>query len=245
MFNESRQDPELRIAAYLELMRCADESTVRFVRRVMANERSKQVGAFVASHVQSMSRTEDLHLQDVRNALESEDWSEVYARFKGLAPTQFSRNFETSNFVPEYNLGDRVDANVVFSNQSFVPRALTANLTINWFGRSVNLLELGLRGQNLEDYFSELLNLGLAAPGKRVPPGAKPGRRFPHSDWLARRAGLAPNANVEWKPRSEYLSSRSRSRRSVRTPQKQLDREKIRSIDQTVYSYIRITCFKV
>ena len=154
VFNESRQDPELRIAAYLELMRCADESTVRFVRRVLATERSKQVGGFVASHVRSISRTEDLHLQDVRNALESEDWSAVYARFEGLAPTQFSRNFETSNFVPEYNLGDRVDANLVFSNQSFVPRALSANLTINWFGRSVNLLELGLRGQNLEDYFS-------------------------------------------------------------------------------------------
>lgn len=234
VFNDSRQDPELRIAAYVELMRCADESVVRFVRRVLATERSKQVGGFVVSHLRGLSRTEDLHLQDVRNLVESENWEAAGARFEGLSPAQFSRSFESSNFVPEYNLGDRVEANVIYSNQSFAPRALGANLTINWFGRSVNLLEVGVRGENIDAYFSDLLNLGLAAPGKEVPRGGAAGKRFPHSQKLAKVLKLGPNQDVEWRPQSEFQSARPRSRRSVRTPPKQFDREKIKKIDQSV-----------
>jgi hypothetical protein len=63
---------------------------------------------------------------------------------------KFSRNYEGSFFLEAINAGATVDGNLVWSSKSFVPRSAMANLTVDLFGQSVNLLEVGGRAEGLE-----------------------------------------------------------------------------------------------
>ena len=50
-----------------------------------------------------------------------------------------------------------MDGNIVFSHDSYVPRSAMVNLTINLFGQSLNLFEVGARAEGfehmIEDFF--------------------------------------------------------------------------------------------
>jgi hypothetical protein len=55
---------------------------------------------------------------------------------------KFSRNIEYSSFSSDMNLGVAADGNVIFSQDSYIPRSLSANLTFDAYGRSYNLIEV-------------------------------------------------------------------------------------------------------
>jgi len=48
-------DPELRLQAYLALMKYPSEQTVRYVAEVLDDEINTQVGAFVSTHLKQMN----------------------------------------------------------------------------------------------------------------------------------------------------------------------------------------------
>ena len=49
-----------------------------------------------------------------------------------------------------YNFIFQIDSNFVWSSRSFIPRSATLNLTMDLFGESMNLFELGGRVEGLE-----------------------------------------------------------------------------------------------
>ena len=59
--------------------------------------------------------------------------------------------------IQELNLGSTVDGNVVFSQESYVPRSAMVNLTVSLFGENLNLFEVGARAEGfetmIEDFF--------------------------------------------------------------------------------------------
>ena len=63
---------------------------------------------------------------------------------------KFSRNVEASAFWDELNVGGTIEGNVIFSSKSYLPRSGMLNLTVDLFGESVNLLELGARVEGFE-----------------------------------------------------------------------------------------------
>ena len=60
-------------------------------------------------------------------------------------------------FNADANVGFNAEGNVIFSKDSFIPKQLSGNLTIDAFGNSYNLLELGAYLDNLDQLQESLL----------------------------------------------------------------------------------------
>ena len=120
-----------------------------------------QVGAFMYSHLTNLMETSSPLKQDIKQLVQDLQLNRLFE----ANPIKFSRNYEKSAFLRSLNLGGQVESNVIFSSQSPVPRSVSANLTVDLFGHSVNLLELGARLEGVE-YLIETLQLDFSGNSK-------------------------------------------------------------------------------
>eukprot|EP00916_Digyalum_oweni_P007506 GHVL01012678.1.p1 GENE.GHVL01012678.1~~GHVL01012678.1.p1 ORF type:complete len:223 (+),score=7.67 GHVL01012678.1:243-911(+) len=146
IFRRHSEDSELRIAAYLAVMKCPSQAVLTQVRQALTDEEVNQVGSFVWTHLTNLLETESPHKQDIRDVLESELLQREFSKDR----RKYSRNYELSFFSEKFNLGGIYENNIIWSPSSFVPRSAMLNLTVDMFGHSVNLLEVGGRVQGLE-----------------------------------------------------------------------------------------------
>ena len=146
VFRDESEDSELRLNAYIALMKCPSQKVLYDVRQVLEKEKSNQVGSFVWSHLTNLMETSDPHMQDIRNIVHDEELKKEF----NLDQRKFSRNYEGSFFFDSINTGAKVDSNVIFSQKSFIPRSANLNLTIDLFGHAINFLEFGGRVQGME-----------------------------------------------------------------------------------------------
>ena len=102
------------------------------------------------SHLTNLMETSDRHKQYIREILEDQDLQKEF----DLDKRKFSRNYEGSLFIEKLNTGAKVEGDLIWSQKSFLPRSAMFNLTVDLFGYSVNLLELGGRSEGLE-FFME------------------------------------------------------------------------------------------
>ncbi|XP_078038624.1 retinoid- and fatty-acid binding glycoprotein apolipophorin, partial [Augochlora pura] len=63
---------------------------------------------------------------------------------------KFSYNDELSYKIDTLGLGSSIDQNVIYSQNSFVPRSVDLNVTVELFGHNINLLNLNTRVENLD-----------------------------------------------------------------------------------------------
>ncbi len=56
-----------------------------------------------------------------------------------------SRNIASSHFCKKRNAGWDLQADVIFSSKSLIPRVAALNLTVDLFGNSFNLLEVSCK----------------------------------------------------------------------------------------------------
>lgn len=109
-----------------------------------------QVGSFVWTHLMNLRESSSPYKETVKTMLESDDLPKKF----DLDQRKFSRNYEWSHYSQELNMGGMLDSNLIWSPESFVPRSVSANLSVELFGHSVNLLEIGGRAEGL-DYLLE------------------------------------------------------------------------------------------
>ena len=69
---------------------------------------------------------------------------------------KFSRFFETSYYAQELQVGATVEGQLVFSQDSYMPRSAMVNLTANVFGEDLHLLEVGGRVEGFESLLEDL-----------------------------------------------------------------------------------------
>lgn len=131
-------------------MQCADVRTIDLVNTALETEDVYQVGSFVWSHLKNFKETSIRHKQEIKGLLRSLKLRKQF----DLDKRKYSRNYEKSIFLQQFNAGASFDANLIWSTSSFVPRSVSANLTVDLFGHSVNILEVGGRLEGL-DYFLE------------------------------------------------------------------------------------------
>jgi len=105
------------------------------------------VASFVWTHLTNLQETSSHWKQGVK-ALVSSDF--LQNKFKTDA-RKFSRNYEGSFFSESLSAGAAAESNVVFTPQSYLPRSATLNLTLDLFGESVNILEVGARAEGFEN----------------------------------------------------------------------------------------------
>lgn len=85
---------------------------------------------------------------------------------------KFSRNVELSAFSHLLNIGGTAESNLIWSSGSYVPRSANLNLTVDLFGQSVNLLEVGGRAQGMESVLERYF-----APGGEMSEAMKRDKR--------------------------------------------------------------------
>ncbi|XP_067678851.1 uncharacterized protein [Haliotis asinina] len=146
LYMDGESDAEVRIAAYLVAMQCPVETILTQVRATLEVEKANQVGSFVWSHLMNLQETSSPLKQQIRHILEDEQLSREF----DLDKRKFSRNYEGSFFWEKFNAGAMVESNLIFSSKSFLPRSASVNLTVDLFGQSVNLFEMGGRVEGLE-----------------------------------------------------------------------------------------------
>uniref|UniRef100_F7CGT3 Vitellogenin domain-containing protein n=2 Tax=Equus caballus TaxID=9796 RepID=F7CGT3_HORSE len=155
LYQSPEEDAEIRINAYLALMRCPGEELFALVRRTQAGERSTQVGSFVWSHLLQLLETDDPLKQAFRRALPED----IVSREFRLETWRHSSYSDITFRSASGSLGANMEGTLLFSPASFLPRSATANLTVHALGRAFNLLELGLRLENAEEIAGKLFGL--------------------------------------------------------------------------------------
>ncbi|XP_052130120.1 apolipophorins-like, partial [Frankliniella occidentalis] len=164
LYMEQRLDVELRIAAYLAAMRCPSPFILRIVKDVLYAEEVNQVASFVWTHLTNLQETASPWKQTLRELVESDF---LKNKFK-TDVRKFSRNYEGSQFFDKLNAGVTAESNVIFSPQSYLPRSANLNLTVDVFGESVNLFEVGARLEGFESVVEGLFAKGGAFPDEGV-----------------------------------------------------------------------------
>jgi len=143
-------DPEIRIGAFVALMRDPCKMCIDAVQATMAKERVLQVGSFVVSYMENARRADNPMKKDIITVLRMFDETKI-KRDWNLERMKYSRAYEASYFSSYLNAGIDAESHVIFSQAGFLPRQVKTNLNINLFGRSVNLLEVGARMEGLEN----------------------------------------------------------------------------------------------
>ncbi|XP_027695180.1 vitellogenin-like [Vombatus ursinus] len=146
LYQATEEDAEIRITAYYFFMKCPSEEAFALVRETQAAEQSTQVGAFVWSHLSQLLETDDPLKHSLRDSLPDDILSQEFESETWKHSSYSDVTFRSGSS----SMGANLEATLLFSPASFLPRSLMANLTIHVMGRAVNILELGLRLENAE-----------------------------------------------------------------------------------------------
>ncbi|XP_043379497.1 uncharacterized protein LOC102932729 isoform X4 [Chelonia mydas] len=144
-------DVEIRIASYYIAMKCPSEELFNQVQQTLQEETSSQVGSFVWSHLSQLLETDDPLKQHLRDSLPDDilsrefDW-EIW-KYSSYSDVTFH----------SATAGANVEAALVFSPASFIPRSTMTNLTIHTLGRAINLLEFNVWLENAEDLMQKMV----------------------------------------------------------------------------------------
>eukprot|EP00074_Homo_sapiens_P099991 XP_016879420.1 putative uncharacterized protein LOC400499 isoform X3 [Homo sapiens] len=178
LYQSLEEDAEIRINAYLALMRCPSEEVFAQVRRTQAGELSTQVGSFVWSHILQLLETHDPLKRALRDTLPEDILSQEFHPEMWKHSSYSDVTFRSVSG----SLGANLEGTLLFSPASFLPRSATVNLTIHTMGRAFNLLELGLRLENAEEIAHRLFGRKSfwgqedgREPEPEEPPGPEPG----------------------------------------------------------------------
>ncbi|XP_034189232.2 apolipoprotein lipid transfer particle [Osmia lignaria lignaria] len=147
-YRNNSLDTEIRIASYLQVMRCPDYNVVKTIKHALKVEEINQVGTFIWSHLTNLYNSASPTKIEIQSLLTDRDLDGKFNRDR----RKFSRNYDGSFFSEEYNFGGNYQGNLIFSTKSYIPRTATFNLTFDLFGESVNVFEITTRLEGMEYY---------------------------------------------------------------------------------------------
>uniref|UniRef100_A0A914ZTX6 Vitellogenin n=2 Tax=Parascaris TaxID=6254 RepID=A0A914ZTX6_PARUN len=151
-FFDSKEDEEVRIAAFRQLMKCPDETIIGKVIDHLNNETSNQVGSYVWSYLTERRRSTKPSTEELQRILQKHHISQRF----NLDSLRFSRFKEFGYLDTANNVGGHLDLSVIFSPKGYIPREVGFNFTVHLFGKSLNILELGARSEGLEQVDNSL-----------------------------------------------------------------------------------------
>lgn len=146
LLKSKHEDSEIRIEAYLIVAQCPNALIANELNAILESEESVQVGSFITTHLANLRSSVDASREQARKELANVRSSKKYPwDLRGT-----SLNSEISYAVDSLGLSAVADTNIIYSQQSFVPRSLRTNLTGSVFGTTFNFVEVGLRQENLD-----------------------------------------------------------------------------------------------
>ncbi|XP_076762006.1 retinoid- and fatty-acid binding glycoprotein apolipophorin [Xylocopa sonorina] len=141
-----QEDSEVRIKTYLALVACPCPHVASQLKETLDKEPVNQVGSFIQSHLRNLRASTDPSKLNAQNQL-----GQIKPRTKYPEDfRKYSFNNELSYKVGSFGMGATIEDNVIYSQNSFVPRSANLNMTVELFGRNFNFLELDARVENLD-----------------------------------------------------------------------------------------------
>ncbi|NXJ45697.1 APOB protein, partial [Spizaetus tyrannus] len=151
-FQEGDAPTDKRLAAYLILMKNPSPSDLTKILRVLTKEKNEQVKSFIASHIANILDSEEVGIEDLKSRVEEALKGNQVPTAKDFR--KFSQNYQISKrvSVPGVDpISAKVEGNVVFDPNSYVPKETMLKTTLNVYGFGPSdIFELGLDGKGFE-----------------------------------------------------------------------------------------------
>lgn len=139
-------DSEIRIKAYLSVIECPCAHSASEIKNLLETEPVHQVGRFITTSLRAIRSSSN---PDRR--LQREHYSQIRTPNKfNVDDRKYSFYREMSYNVDALGLGGNVEETIIYSQDSFLPRSASFNLTAELFGHSLNVFEIGGRQGNLD-----------------------------------------------------------------------------------------------
>lgn len=155
IYRNFTQSVEVRISSYNQVMKCPTYLTIKDIKEFLSYEKVNQVGSYVWSHLTNLGKTSSPLKVQMQALLADNKMDEKF----NLDFRKFSKNYEYSLFFEEYNFGVTGESNVIFGIESYIPRSISFNGTVNLFGGSINPFEFNIRMQGLEKKMESIFGL--------------------------------------------------------------------------------------
>lgn len=139
-------DSEIRIKAYLAVISCPCAGSANEIKNLLESEPVHQVGNFISSSLRNIRASSN---PDKRLARQHYGLIRTPNKFNNDV-RKYSFSMEESFNIDALGLGGNVEKNVIYSQDSFLPRSVNMNMTAEIFGHSLNVLEVGGRQGNLD-----------------------------------------------------------------------------------------------
>jgi hypothetical protein len=153
ILKDIQQDSEVRIKAYLALAECPNGKVAAAIKNVLDNEPSYQVGGFIVSHIRNLRASANPDKELAKKELANVNTMKSFP----IDPRKYSFNNEFSYAINTLGASSSVESNVIYSQNSFLPRSTSLNLTTEIFGHKINLLEIDTRQENLDKLMEHYL----------------------------------------------------------------------------------------
>ncbi|XP_022837131.1 apolipophorins isoform X2 [Spodoptera litura] len=139
-------DSEIRIKAYLAVISCPCSHSASEIKNLLDTEPVHQVGNFISTSLRNIRASSN---PDKKLARQHYGLIRTPNKFN-TDVRKYSFSEEESFNIDALGLGGNIEKNVIYSQDSFLPRSVNLNLTAEVFGHSLNVLEVGGRQGNLD-----------------------------------------------------------------------------------------------
>ncbi|XP_044727273.1 apolipophorins isoform X2 [Chrysoperla carnea] len=140
------EDSEIRIKAYLVLVQSPSGDIANALKDLLATEPVNQVGAFIVSHLRNIRSSTNPNKEAAKQHLSLLRSPKRYP----IDVRRFSFNSELSYAIDTLGLAASMESNVIYSQDSWLPRSANINVTSEMFGSRINFMELSVRQENLD-----------------------------------------------------------------------------------------------
>ncbi|XP_055927996.1 uncharacterized protein LOC129959198 [Argiope bruennichi] len=152
MYSNKNEDYEVRIAVFASVFAHADHEQFQKIKETVDSESNPQVGAYVSSCITNLKKTTKPTKQKVKKLFQNFD----------IQPPKFkywenSKNIEVAGFSKILKVGGGIEADIIHSPDSKIPRSVSTRFDIDVFDNHVNLLEFGIRAEGIEKLVAKII----------------------------------------------------------------------------------------
>lgn len=153
IMKDVQQDSEIRIKAYLAATECPNGKVAAAIKKLLEDEPSIQVNGYIVSHLKNIRASTNPDKASAKQQLGA-----ISTSFANpIDFRRFSQNLEYSHSFDTFGIASTTEADIIYSQTSFLPRSTSFNLTADVFGHRYNFLEISTRQENLEKVMEHYL----------------------------------------------------------------------------------------
>merc|ERR1711970_34172 len=144
------KNTEVRIGAYLAGIKCVEAKDIQEIIAKITSDANKQVQSFVLAHLSNLKESNWPLKENLRKLLSNVNIPSYESNI-----FKYSKNIELSHNIPVLGLGAAVESNIVYEQDSYLPRLVNLGLDMNLLGSFMNIGEVGARVEGLDPIMKE------------------------------------------------------------------------------------------